>query len=197
MVESLYQRWDVHCPLSGKVKVNLSLCFNWAPRHKGVLGEWRYSPHAFLIPGIRWRRLISFKPRPLYPQEKNPWYPLNRWSTKSPIGICSAVVLLHKEFNHCTVAKWYIIWQPFCHSGLLFSFILERTDVTTDVTSRVLLYTAHVCNPTFCMAVVFRAVGRFQHNISINHFSRKSDSFLIFTQQECFGRNFGIWANSS
>jgi len=28
-----------------KVKVKLSLCFffNWAPRHEGVLGEWRYS----------------------------------------------------------------------------------------------------------------------------------------------------------
>jgi hypothetical protein len=29
-------------PCKGK-KVNLSLCFNWAPRHEGVLGEWRYS----------------------------------------------------------------------------------------------------------------------------------------------------------
>jgi hypothetical protein len=26
-----------------KVKVKLSLCFNWAPRHEGELGEWRYS----------------------------------------------------------------------------------------------------------------------------------------------------------
>jgi hypothetical protein len=26
-----------------KVKVKLSMCFNWAPRHGGVLGEWRYS----------------------------------------------------------------------------------------------------------------------------------------------------------
>jgi len=26
-----------------KVKVKLSLCFNEAPRHDGVLGEWRYS----------------------------------------------------------------------------------------------------------------------------------------------------------
>jgi hypothetical protein len=26
-----------------KVKVKVSLCFNWAPRHEGVLGEWRYS----------------------------------------------------------------------------------------------------------------------------------------------------------
>jgi hypothetical protein len=26
-----------------KVKVKLSLCFNWASLHEGVLGEWRYS----------------------------------------------------------------------------------------------------------------------------------------------------------
>jgi hypothetical protein len=26
----------------GGKKVKLSLCFNWAPRHEGVLGEWRY-----------------------------------------------------------------------------------------------------------------------------------------------------------
>jgi hypothetical protein len=26
-----------------KVKVKLSLCFNLAPRHEGVLGEWKYS----------------------------------------------------------------------------------------------------------------------------------------------------------
>jgi hypothetical protein len=29
------------CTYSAKVK--LSLCFNWAPRHEGVLGEWRHS----------------------------------------------------------------------------------------------------------------------------------------------------------
>jgi hypothetical protein len=26
-----------------KVKVKICQCFNWAPRHEGVLGEWRYS----------------------------------------------------------------------------------------------------------------------------------------------------------
>jgi hypothetical protein len=29
--------------LQASQKVKLSLCFNWAPRHEGVLGEWRYS----------------------------------------------------------------------------------------------------------------------------------------------------------
>jgi hypothetical protein len=38
-MEGEYKRWV------GKVNVNvkLSLCFNWAPRHGGVLGEWKYS----------------------------------------------------------------------------------------------------------------------------------------------------------
>jgi hypothetical protein len=31
------------CKFRSKVKIKLSLCFNWAPRHGGVLGEWRYS----------------------------------------------------------------------------------------------------------------------------------------------------------
>jgi hypothetical protein len=53
-----------------QVKVKLSLCFNWATRHEGVLG-WRYS-------STHWRWVVTFKPRPLYPQGKNPWFPLNR-----------------------------------------------------------------------------------------------------------------------
>jgi hypothetical protein len=27
---------------------------------------------------LRWRRVVSFTPRQLYPQGKNPWYPLDR-----------------------------------------------------------------------------------------------------------------------
>jgi hypothetical protein len=35
-----------------KVKVKLSLCFNWAPRHEGVLGKWRYSSTHSLISAL-------------------------------------------------------------------------------------------------------------------------------------------------
>jgi hypothetical protein len=28
--------------------------------------------------GTRWRRVVSFTPRPLYSQGKSPWYPLDR-----------------------------------------------------------------------------------------------------------------------
>jgi hypothetical protein len=51
--------------------------FNWAPRHEGVLREWMYSSTHLDI-GSRWRWMVSFTSRPLYPQGKTPWYLLNR-----------------------------------------------------------------------------------------------------------------------
>jgi hypothetical protein len=58
--------------------VNLFLCFfNWAPRHEGVLEEWRYSFMHFDL-GSRCMWVVSFTSRPLYLQGKSPCYPLNR-----------------------------------------------------------------------------------------------------------------------
>jgi hypothetical protein len=34
--------------------------------------------HSFFDLGIRWRQVVSFTPRPIYPQEKSPWYPFDR-----------------------------------------------------------------------------------------------------------------------
>jgi hypothetical protein len=34
--------------------------------------------HSFFDLGTRWRWVVSFAPRPLYPQGKSPWYPLDR-----------------------------------------------------------------------------------------------------------------------
>jgi hypothetical protein len=56
-------------------KVKLSLCFNWAPRHEGVL---RSGGIAQSILDLGWRWVIRFTPRPLYPQGKSSWYPLDR-----------------------------------------------------------------------------------------------------------------------
>jgi hypothetical protein len=65
------------CMHSSKVKV-MSLCFNWAPCHEGMLGEWRYSAsHSLTLALPRWR-VGTFMPWPLYPQVKSPWYPLDR-----------------------------------------------------------------------------------------------------------------------
>jgi hypothetical protein len=73
------------------LKVKLSLCFSWAPRHGGVLGSGGITPRILDL-GTRWRWVVSFTPRLLYPQGKSPWYPLgrrlggaqNRWREKFP-----------------------------------------------------------------------------------------------------------------
>jgi hypothetical protein len=36
----------------GKVKVKLSLCFKWAPRHEGVLGGAKVQLHPFLTSAL-------------------------------------------------------------------------------------------------------------------------------------------------
>jgi hypothetical protein len=44
LVPSIKLTGSESCVLNDtKVKVKLSLCFKWAPRHEGILGEWRYS----------------------------------------------------------------------------------------------------------------------------------------------------------
>jgi hypothetical protein len=49
----VYQRFRGPCFVHlGEVlvKVKLSLCFNWAPLHEGILGEWSYSStHALTL----------------------------------------------------------------------------------------------------------------------------------------------------
>jgi hypothetical protein len=59
-----------------KVNVKLSLCFNWALRHEGVLGSGGIAPRILHL-GTRWRWVVGFTPRPLYPQGETPWYPLD------------------------------------------------------------------------------------------------------------------------
>jgi hypothetical protein len=55
-----------------------SLCFfNSVPCREGVLGSEDIAPRLLNL-GTRWRRLISFTLRPLYPQGNRLWYPLFR-----------------------------------------------------------------------------------------------------------------------
>jgi hypothetical protein len=55
----------------------VSLCFNRAPRHEGILGEWRYSfTHSWSR--HRLRGVVSFTSLPLYPQRKSLCYLLGR-----------------------------------------------------------------------------------------------------------------------
>jgi hypothetical protein len=64
--------WSWSWPLTDN-----SLCFNWERRHERVLGIGGMAPRILGL-GTRWRWVISFTPRPLHPQGKCPWYPLDR-----------------------------------------------------------------------------------------------------------------------
>jgi hypothetical protein len=55
----------------------LSLHFNWAPRHEGVLEKGGIAPRIIDL-GTRRMWVVSFTPRPLYPQGKSPWYLFDR-----------------------------------------------------------------------------------------------------------------------
>jgi hypothetical protein len=61
--------------LIGKGKV--VLCFNWAPRHEGVLRSGCIAPRILDL-GSRWRWVVSFTPQPLYPQGESPCYSMDR-----------------------------------------------------------------------------------------------------------------------
>jgi len=51
---------NVACPDKKHIKVKLSLCFNWAPCHKGILGEWRYSSTHSLTSALDGGRDLKF-----------------------------------------------------------------------------------------------------------------------------------------
>jgi hypothetical protein len=44
---------------------------------KAYWGSGGIAPRFFDL-GTRWRLVVSFTPRPLYPQGKSPWYPLDK-----------------------------------------------------------------------------------------------------------------------
>jgi hypothetical protein len=55
---------------SNKVKVKLSLCFNWAPRRGGVLWEWRYSSTHSLTSALDGGELSASRPGNFIPRER-------------------------------------------------------------------------------------------------------------------------------
>jgi hypothetical protein len=65
----------VACGVVSKAK--LSLCFNWSPRYEGVLGCGGMAPRILDLCS-RWRWVVSFTTRPLYPQGKCRRHPLDR-----------------------------------------------------------------------------------------------------------------------
>jgi hypothetical protein len=69
------------CTAKYKVKVKFSL-WSFLPEHHVMKVCWGVEVwlHAILTlpPGIRWKWVVSSTTRPLYPQGKSPWYPLDR-----------------------------------------------------------------------------------------------------------------------
>jgi hypothetical protein len=65
-----------------KVKGKVLPVLSQAPRHEDVLGIGGIAPRILDL-GIRWRLVVSFTSRPLYPRGKSPWYPLN-WRLGGP-----------------------------------------------------------------------------------------------------------------
>jgi hypothetical protein len=67
-----------HITLGGdqNLQVWLSLFFNWAPCHDSVLGSVGIAPRILYL-GTRCRWVVRSTSRPLYPQGKSPWYPLD------------------------------------------------------------------------------------------------------------------------
>jgi hypothetical protein len=55
-----------------KGKVKLSLCFSRAPRHEGVLGEWRYSSTRPLTSALNGGEWSASRPGRFTPRERAP-----------------------------------------------------------------------------------------------------------------------------
>jgi hypothetical protein len=51
-------------------EVKLSLCFNWAPRHEGKLGEWRYNFTPSLTSALDWGEWSASRPSRFTPRER-------------------------------------------------------------------------------------------------------------------------------
>jgi hypothetical protein len=60
------------------VKVKLSPCFNWAPRHEGVLGGWRYTSTHSLTSTLDGGEWSASRPGRFTPKESAPRHPLYR-----------------------------------------------------------------------------------------------------------------------
>jgi hypothetical protein len=58
--------------LMNTVKAKLSLCYNWAPRREGVLGEWRYNSTHSLTSALDRGEWSTSRPGRFTPRERTP-----------------------------------------------------------------------------------------------------------------------------
>jgi hypothetical protein len=69
-----------YSPPSSKAKGKGKVVPVLLTKHHAMKAYWEVKVylHSFFDLGTRWRWVVSFTPRPLYPQGKSPWYPLDR-----------------------------------------------------------------------------------------------------------------------
>jgi hypothetical protein len=94
-----------------KVKVKLSLCFNWAPCCEGVLGEWRYSSTHSLTSALDGSELSASHLGCFTPRERAPGI---RWTGGwvGPRAILDAVVKRKIPSSHWELNPRKPIVQP-------------------------------------------------------------------------------------
>jgi hypothetical protein len=83
--------WKSHLFMCA-TKVKFSPCFNWAPRHEGVLGEWRYRSTHSLTSALDGGEWSASRPAHFTPRERAPgthW--IGGWVC--PRAVLDAVVL--------------------------------------------------------------------------------------------------------
>jgi hypothetical protein len=133
-----------------KVKVKLSLCFNWAQRHGDVLGEWRYSSILSLTSTLHGGEWSASHPGLFTPRERAPgthW--IGDWVGHR--AVLDAVVKrkipsLHWESNPRTpivrpVAQRYTDWAIMALDILLhtdskpFKLLFPKSDKTNLINS--------------------------------------------------------------
>jgi hypothetical protein len=84
-----------------KVTVKLSLCFNRAPRHEGVLGEWRYNSTHSLTSTLDGGEWSASRPGRFTPKERAPgthW--IGGWV--GPRAVLDMVVKRKNSQNYCS-----------------------------------------------------------------------------------------------
>jgi hypothetical protein len=154
LVLSPTQHWIFKVKVKAKVK--LSLCFNWASRHKGVLGERRYSSTHYLTSALDGGEWSSSHPGLFTPRARAPGTHWTRgWV--GPRAVLDAVVKRkipsrRRESNPRTpivqpVAQRYTDWavtalghrfiESTCSCVSVFPFVYFPSTVTLNQCTRI------------------------------------------------------------
>jgi hypothetical protein len=103
---------------------------NQAPRHEDVLGSGNIVPRILDL-GTRWRRVVSFTPRPLYPQGRiiikrriRRARNVARVGEMSPVKKISICVLLD---SYSAIMSFYVICEILAYSSFLKNYAYEIT----------------------------------------------------------------------